>query len=79
MEVSDSENILVINQRGWEAIPTNRRTKDMIMEQNRASTGEASTRSTTREERLEVMIRVKREEEPMKALLKLKKSLSGQD
>lgn len=79
MEVSDSENILVINQRGWETIPTNRRTKDMTTEQNRASTGEASTRSTTREERLEVMIRVKREEEPMKALLKLKKSLSGQD
>lgn len=47
--------------RGWDTVSTRRRTKDVTMEQ-----------TTTREERLEVMIRVKRGEKPMKTLLKLK-------
>lgn len=42
----------------------------MTMEQNMASTSEAN-QGTTKEERLEAIIRVKKEEEPMRALLKL--------
>lgn len=50
----------------------------MTTEQNRASTSEASTGTMTKEERLEVMIQVKNEEERMKALLKLSPSEQSQ-
>lgn len=68
LEIIASQSLTNI---GWEMVPTKKRTKDMTMEQNMASTNEAST-GTTREEILELIIRVKREEQAMKALLKLK-------